>query len=130
MGLKLSIPALTVIHFIYDFSLNPQAGVGAVNIGDLPDGFIVQSMRLQELVGLTATTTVALGEDGGGDADGYLAAVDPAATQKCTGALLGVAGGDLEHVVDPNKDGIVLTTAFAPAIVGKVAIFVQGYQTF
>ena len=130
MGQKLSIPSLVVLHFIHDFSVNPQGAVGAVKIGDLPDGFVIQSLRLQELSPLTATTTVAIGEDGGGDADGYLAAVDPAATQRGAGALLAAAGVPTEHVVDPDKDGLQITTAVAAAVTGKVAVLVQGYQQF
>jgi hypothetical protein len=132
MGAKLFNPELTVLKYEYDFSVNPQSGVGAVNLGNLPDEFVVQSVRCKVVGTLTATTTIALGEDGGGDADGYLQAVDPAATQRGNGALVydATAGDDhfIEHVVDATKDGIVLTTAVAAAIAGKVIVYFQGYQ--
>jgi hypothetical protein len=132
MGLKLSKPELIALHFIKDFSLEPQTAVGAVSLGDLPDGFVIQSIRVQELVALTATTTIALGEDGGGDADGYLVAVDPAASQRGAGALLYDATDKHynESVVDPAKDGLLLTTAVAAAVAGKICVIVQGFQSF
>lgn len=134
MGQKLSIPKLTVLHFIHDFSLENIANGSTKLLGDLPDGFVIQSIRLQELVALTASSTIALGEDGGGDADGYLIAVDPAATQRGKGALVwdATSGNEfsIEHVVAASKDGLLMTVAGANAVVGKVAVLVQGYQSF
>jgi hexokinase len=127
MSSKLMSPALTVLKFERDFALEPLA-IGTAVLGNLPDGFVVQSARLQEVSAITSTATLALGEDGAGDADGYLVAVDPAATQRCHGALLGASGADLEHVVDAAKDGVLITAAVANVVAGKIAVYFQGYQ--
>lgn len=134
MGQKLSIPSLIVLHFIHDFSLEAVNSAATKKLGDLPDNFVIQSIRVQELAAVTATATIALGEDGGGDADGYLAATDIPAlgSSRGAGALLydAVDKEPLESVVDPAKDGLLMTVGTANAVAGKIAVFVQGYQQF
>ena len=129
MGSKLYKAEQQVLHFERDLKANPVA-IGSVVLGELPTGFIIQSMRLKA-TGVTATTTLALGQDGGGSANGYAVAADPAddANVRCLGALLANAGIPTEVLVAEATDGILLTVAAANAVAGKVEVFVQGYQS-
>jgi hypothetical protein len=125
--MKLSIPTLCVLHFIKDFTLEPQAAVGVVDLGALPENFVVDSVYVQELSALTAGTTIKVGPTA--DDDGYLAAVDPAAIQKGVGALLGADAADVDAVLAANQK-LLLTTAVNPAVAGKIAILIKGFQAF
>lgn len=127
MGSKLTTPALLVLHFIKDFTLEPQAAVGAVDLGDLPENFIVDSVYMQELADVTAGTTIAVGPTA--SPAGFVAAVAPAGIQKGAGALLGADAADTDYVV-PAAQKLLITTAVNPAVVGKVAVFVKGFQAF
>lgn len=127
MGIKLAIPTVCALHFIKDFSQEPQSAVGVCDLGDLPEGFVVESVYVQELVALTATTTIKVGPTA--DDDGFLAAVDPAAIQKGAGALLGADNADIDHVLAASQK-LLLTTAVAAAVEGKIAIIVKGFQAF
>jgi hypothetical protein len=130
MGSKLYKGDLTVLKFKRDFAANPLAQ-GTAKLGDLPTGFVIQSLRANIIGTLTASSTIALGEDGAGDADGYLVAVDPAASQRGEGALLynGTDKRPLEYVVPDATDGLLLTIAGADAAAGVLEVFVVGYQS-
>lgn len=127
MGSKLAAPSVACLKYIYDFDLNPQAGVGAVDVGDLPQNFVVESVYVQQLKDVTATTTIAVGPTA--DPDGFLAAVDLAATQKGAGALQAADADDIDYVV-PADQKLLLTTAVAAAVTGQVAVIVKGIQLF
>lgn len=129
MGSKLFTPALLVLKYVYDFSLNPQSVVGVVDLGDLPEGFVVQSVSTQEVDTVTATTTIKTGPTA--DDDGFNVAADLSGVVRGEGALVynSVDKRPLEYVVAASQK-MLLTTAVAPAVAGKVAIFVQGYQAF
>lgn len=123
--MKMTTPSLAVLHYIYDFSLNPQDAVGEVDLGELPENFIVDSVYTQVLTEVTATTTIAVGPTA--DPDGFVAATDLAGIQRGAGALLAADADSIDHVL-PAAQNLLLTTAVAAAVAGKVAVFVKGFQ--
>lgn len=125
--IKLAVPQIACLLFLKDFSLEPQAAVGVVDLGELPQGFVVESVYVQELAALTATTTIKVGPTA--DDDGFMIAADPAAIQKGAGALLGADNADVDYVVAADQK-LLITTAVAAAVAGKIAVFVKGFQTF
>lgn len=128
MGSKLSAPSSGVLKYTYDFSLAPQSVVGVVDLGELPENFIVESVYIQELVAVTATTTIKAGPTA--DDDGFCLAADiTAAPVKGVGALQAADAADIDYVV-PAAQSLLLTTAVAPAITGKVVVMVKGFQAF
>ncbi len=133
MGSKLAKGEVKVLRFEHDFSVEAVNAAATKNLGNLPTGFIVQSVRVLEEETVTATATIALGEDGGGDADGYLVAADLAATQRGKGALVwdSTAGDEHpdEHSVAAATDGVLLTVGVANAVAGKVVVLFAGYQS-
>lgn len=134
MGSKLAIAEKRVLKIDVDFSQTPVPTATPVKVADLPDDFVVQSVRTEIIEDLTATSTLVIGEDGGGDADGYstdVGSVSVGATLRGNGALLFDATDKYykEHIVDPAKDGILLTSGVANLVAGKIRIFIDGYQS-
>jgi hypothetical protein len=128
MGSKLFKPELTVLHYEYSFLENPQAAVGVVDLGHLPEDFVVQSVSVRQDSALTATTTVKVGPTV--DDDGYLVAVDPAAIQRGAGALLyDAADKHYNEAVVGVDQKLLVTTAVAACVTGKLSVYVQGYQS-
>jgi hypothetical protein len=127
MGSKLYKAEAQVLHYSVDFVANPQSAVGAVNLGELPEGFVVQSVTVKEESALTASATVKVGPTS--DDDGFVVAIDIASQKRGEGVLVYEATDKrpLEHVVAASQD-LILTTAVAAAVAGKLSVFVQGYQ--
>lgn len=129
MSGKLWVNEQAVQVFTYDFAVNGGA-ISAINLGNLPDNFIVKDMAL--IIDTTITSggvpTLVIGEDGGGDADGYFADFGATLTAdtaiKASGALI----SDAFHKVDSTKDGLVLTIGANALTAGKFRVFVTGIQ--
>lgn len=131
MGSKLMTPELLVLKFTHDFSLAQQAAVGVVDLGDIPENFVVQSVSVQEITAVTASTTIKVGPTAS-DAGFCVAADLPAlAVTRGEGALVynGTDKRPIEYIVAASQK-LLVTTAVAAAVTGKIAIFVQGYQAF
>jgi len=115
--------------FKYDFA-ELGGAVGAIALGDLPDNFIVTEMFLHIDTTITSggTPTIVIGEDGGGDADGYFAnffGTPSAGTAlKDGGALL----SDGVHKVASAQDGLTITVGTAALTAGVFRVFVRGFQ--
>lgn len=126
MGAKLWSPDLKAIKLTYDFAVQGGA-VGTIALGNLPDGFCVVDSAVYVETALVGGGTFVVGEDGGGDADGYWTDLDAAAlgtAVKGSGALLsGVA-----HVVAAAKDGVQVTIATSPYTAGKLHFHFIGFQ--
>lgn len=129
MSGKLWVGEIKTLVFEYDFAVLGGA-VSAINLGNLPDGFIVTGMHLHVDTTITSggTPTIVIGEDGGGDADGYFA--DFFGTPSANTALKG--GGALVsdgvHRVDSAKDGVTVTIGTAALTAGKFRVFASGFQ--
>lgn len=129
MSGKFWIGEIKTLSFEYDFAKLGGA-VGAIALGNLPDGFLVKDMLLHVDTTITSggTPTIVIGEDGGGDADGYFA--DFFGTPTANVALKG--GGALisdgVHRVDSAKDGVTVTIGTAALTAGKFRVFVTGIQ--
>jgi hypothetical protein len=140
MGAKLWAQEPKVLKYTYDFSLLGGA-VGAISLGNLPDGFIVEKMTREIVTALTSggAATVVLGEDGGGDADGYATdffADAAGSVGGCQGALIWTApataneiGAPKPHKVAAAKDGLTLTVGTAALTAGKFHVYVMGHQS-
>jgi hypothetical protein len=135
MGQKKAIGGVDVIRFERDFAVDPLS-IGAASLGDLPDGFVVLSVVAKITGTATATSTLTVGEDGGGDADGYgadiLASYTTLIPKILKGALIWDATAGDEHpepfVVDAAKDGVLVTVGTLALAAGKVEIFFHGFQ--
>lgn len=129
MGGKVWTQELVNLVYKYDFAVLGGA-VSTISLGNLPDNFVVSEMHLFIDTTITSggTPTLVLGEDGGGDADGYFA--DFFGTPTAGTALKG--GGALVsdgvHKVDSAKDGLALTIGTAAVTAGVFRVFVRGFQ--
>lgn len=130
MTAKQWIGAETVLTYKYDFSVLGGA-VSAISLGNLPDNFIITEMFVVIDTTITSggTPTIVIGEDGGGDADGYFA--DFFGTPTAGVALKG--GGALisdgVHIVASAKDGLTVTIGTAAVTAGVFRVFVRGFQS-
>jgi hypothetical protein len=117
------------LYFKYDFA-EDGGEVGTVALGNLPTGFVIDSMDVLVDTALASggTPTVELGQDGGGDADGYHADFFGSASADALieggGALL--ASG--KHKVAEATDGLLMTIGTAALTAGAFRVVVQGYQ--
>lgn len=122
--------AESVLEYKYDFD-NDAGAIGTIALGNLPTGFVATEMFVVIDTTITSggTPTIILGEDGGGDADGYFAdffGTPTAGTAlKGGGALL----SDGVHIVAAAKDGILMTIGTAALTAGAFRIFVKGIQS-
>jgi hypothetical protein len=129
MSGKLWVNEQSVQVFTYDFA-ELGGAVSAISLGNLPDNFIVKDIALYVDTTITSagTPTLVIGEDGGGDADGYFAdffgTPTAGAAVKASGALI----SDAFHKVDSAKDGLVLTIGTAAVTARKFRVFVTGVQ--
>lgn len=135
---------LQVINYRVDLSksdLVPGTANGAVGahvLGNLPDDFIILGVTVNPVLGLTGGGSIVVGEDGGGDADGYCAdldgvTIDVAVT--CSGALIwsepatpNEIGTPLAYKVAAAKDGFTYTIASTPYTEGILEFIIVGYQ--
>jgi hypothetical protein len=115
-----------LLHYTYDYSVHGGA-VGTISLGDLPSGFVATAMYADAETALVGGGSLVVGEDGGGDDDGYFADLDAIAvgtTVKGGGALI----TDGVHKVAAAKDGFQVTIATTAYTAGKVHFTVEGYQ--
>lgn len=131
MGSKLCAGEIRVLKYHRNFVKQPLV-VGTENLFNLPSNFVVISMRALIIAALTAGGTFIIGEDGGGDADGYftdlIAGQAAGVSQRGPGALLKSADYELEHVTEDAKDGVLATVVTNDIIAGEIEIYVLGYQ--
>lgn len=129
MGGKVWKQELVNLVYKYDFA-ELGGATGTLALGNLPDNFVVSEMYVYIDTTITSggTPTLIIGEDGGGDADGYFA--DFFGTPSANTALKG--GGALlsdgVHRVDPAKDGVLLTIGVAAVTAGVFRVIVRGFQ--
>jgi len=133
MGSKFFSGELRVIRIEHDFALENKA-IGAHVLADLPTNFIINSVNVQTIGTLTAGASLVIGEDGGGDADGY-----------CTDIIAGQADGKvvrgegallysstdkrpLSYPVVASKDGLQITIGTAAVVAGKLIVYIEGIQ--
>lgn len=117
--------------FTWDVSVQGGA-VGTIALGDLPTGFVVTECWANARTALTGGGSAVVGQDGGGDADGYFTDVDAIAVAtpiRATGALC-VATSGLEAVykVASATDGVQVTVATTPYTAGVVDFVFVGFQ--
>lgn len=132
MGAKNWRGDVKALTFTWDVSVQGGA-VGTIALGDLPEGFVVTECWANARTALTGGGTAVVGQDGGGDADGYFTDIDAIAVAtpiRATGALC-VATSGLEAVykVAAATDGVqvtVGTTAYTAGVVDFVFIGFQG----
>jgi hypothetical protein len=123
-------PELKAIKFVYDVAVQGGA-VGTVDLGDLPDGFIVHNAVAYVETALVGGGTLVVGEDGGGDADGYWLNLDAAASGTAvsgSGALVASQLVTQPHVVAAAKDGVQVTIASTEYTAGKIHFVFSGVQ--
>lgn len=123
----------------YDFAVHGGA-VGTIALGNLPDDFIVTKVVAVAETALTGGGTFVLGEDGGGDADGYFTDLDAIAVGTPvlgTGALVFTApntaneiGNEKPHQVAAAKDGVQVTIGTTAYTAGKLHFIFSGYQAY
>ena len=127
--MKQWIGEIKTLTYEYDFAKLGGA-IGTLSLGNLPAGFLVKDMLLHVDTTITSagTPTIVIGEDGGGDDDGYFA--DFFGTPTANTALKG--GGALVsdgiHRVDSAKDGVAVKIGTAALTAGKFRVFVTGIQ--
>lgn len=123
-------PELKAIKFTYDYSIHGGA-VGTIALGDLPTGFVItHCVAVAETV-LTGGGTFVVGEDGGGDDDGYwtdLDAIAVATPVKGSGALVNSTGAEVMRKVPSATDGVAVKIATTGYTAGKVHFFFIGIQ--
>lgn len=130
-------PGLICHKFTYDFSVNGGA-VGTIALGNLPDKFVVLRTICYVETALVGGGTFVVGEDGGGDADGYFTDLDAASVGTivaATGALVWSApatsneiGNELPFIVAAAKDGVQVTIATTAYTAGKLHFHFVGFQ--
>ena len=115
-----------------------NGAIGAHVVKNLPDDFIITGVIVNPVLGLTGGGTLVVGEDGGGDADGYCADLDAVTIDvavQCSGALIWTEpataneiGTALAYKVLPAKDGFTYTIATTAYTAGILEFIVTGYQ--
>jgi hypothetical protein len=126
------------IKFTYDYSVHGGA-VGTIALGDLPDGFVVEKCSAVIETALVGGGTFVVGEDGGGDDDGYWTDLDAATVGSVvagTGALVWTApntaneiGNEKTHIVAAAKDGVQVKISTTAYTTGKITFYFSGIQS-
>ena len=133
MGKKFFDGEHKVLRYEHDFALENKA-IGAHVLANLPENFVVRSISAKTEGTLTGTATLVIGEDGGGDADGYhtdiIAGQANGKVVVGEGALLynSTDKRPLQHLVAAAKDGLQITVGTAAIVAGKLVVYVEGYQ--
>jgi hypothetical protein len=115
----------------YDYDVHGGA-ISTIVLADLPTNFVITGMDLVVDTTLTAggAATIVIGQDGGGDADGYFLNVfaTPTAGAHCNagGALL--AAG-ITSKVALATNGLAMTIGAFALTAGAFRIFVRGFQS-
>lgn len=130
MGAKTWSPGLQCVTLTYDYSVHGGA-VGTIALGNLPDNFVIMHCVAEAETALTGGGSFVVGEDGGGDADGYwtdLDAIAVATPVKGSGALVNNAGVTVMPKVAAAKDGVQVTIATTGYTAGKIHFHFVGVQ--
>lgn len=123
---KLWKKELVSIHCEIDLSESTNGAVGSVKVCDLPDNFVISEAVVNVDTALVGGGTLVVGEDGGGDADGYWTDLDAVTgVLKGSGALV---ASNKAHQVDPAKDGLYITIATTAYTAGVLKFSFIGYQ--
>lgn len=120
-------PDLKAIKLTYDYAVHGGA-TGTIALGNLPDSFIVHHATAFVETALVGGGSFVVGEDGGGDADGYWTDLDAASASGVVsggGALLVTAQ---PHIVAAAKDGVQVTIASTAYTAGKIHFIFSGIQ--
>lgn len=120
------------IKLTYDFAVHGGA-VGTIALGDLPTNFVVTECYAVAETALVGGGTFVVGEDGGGDDDGYFTDLDAIAVAtpvKGTGALVwnGIDKNELPAKIVSTKDGVQVKIATTAYTAGKVHFVFIGFQ--
>lgn len=120
-----------VIKFTWEPAVD-GGDVGTIDLGNLPNNFVVEKMDIYAETALTGGGTCTLGNDGGSaDADGYATDMDglsEGSLTRASGALLDNSGAALSHLVESAADGVVVTVATAAYTAGKLHFYFSGYS--
>lgn len=115
----------------YEYSFAVHGGaIGNIALGNLPEGFILQSIAvvIEETLTSGGVPTLELGEDGGGDDNGYVedfgGTLSAGSAIKGAGALI----SDNFHQVAAAKDGLVLKVGANALTAGKFRVYASGFQ--
>jgi len=133
MGSKFFSGEKRVIRLEHDFALENKA-IGAHVLADLPTNFIITSVHAQTVGTLTAGASLVIGEDGGGDADGYctdiIAGQADLKVVRGEGALVynSTDKRPLTYPVVSTKDGLQITIGTAAVVAGKLIVYIEGIQ--
>jgi len=101
-------------------------------LGTLPDNFIIERVIARVIVAPVGGGSLVVGEDGGGDADGYFTDMDAlslASITRGTGALVNNSGEEVEFMVDATKDGVLATVATTLYSAGEIDFYFIGVQS-
>ena len=128
MGAKIWDKEIVVKKFTWDVE-EDGGTVGTIDLGDLPDNFIVKECFYDVETALVGGGTCTLGEDGSGDVDGYSGDMDAfTGTGSMAGALISSSGIFIPHNVDSAKDGVQVTVATTDYTAGKIHFYFVGFQ--
>lgn len=122
-------PELKVYKFAWTAAVN--GGVGTTSLGNLPDNFVITRVVADVITALVGGGSLVIGEDGGGDADGYFTDLDAA-----TGAINGTGAlvyNSTDKIMIPAKvaaakDGVLSTVASTLYSAGAINFYFEGYQ--
>jgi hypothetical protein len=139
MGAKNWASEIKNVKLTYDYAVH-GGSVGTINLGNLPDNFVITKVVAVAETALTGGGTLVVGEDGGGDADGYFTDLDAIAVATPvagTGALVfdppatdaADIGNEKMHKVDSAKDGVLITIATTGYTAGKIHFNFIGFQS-
>jgi hypothetical protein len=127
------VPKKEVLRLEIDFSKPVNQVVGAIELGQLPDNFVIQKVFAQKLATLTSTGAATILVGNVADADGMVAADVRAQT---TGNVVVGKGALVYNSVDKEfidvpvlaADAILKATVAVAAITaGKIAVYVEGF---
>lgn len=131
MGAKIWTGGMTAVRLSWDFSVHGGA-VGTIALGNLPEGFVITETYASATTAPVGGGTMVLGQDGGGDADGYYTDLDAIAVAtpiRGTGALVLAASGlELMNKVASATDGVLMTIASTAYTAGKIDFIFVGFQ--
>lgn len=125
-GSKLWKNEYTSIDCSYDLSKTGNGTVGTHAVCDLPTDFVITKAIVNVDTALVGGGTLVVGEDGGGDADGYWTDLDAVTgVLKGSGALV---ASDAAYQIASAKDGVQITIGTTPYTVGVLKFKFIGYQ--
>ena len=127
MGAKDWASELKNIKITYDYDVHGGL-TGTIALGNLPDGFLVKEVFCYAETALVGGGSFVVGEDGGGDADGYFTDLDGITVSTAVSGTGALVVGGLHHIVDSAKDGVQVTIASTAYSAGKLHFHFIGLQ--